>query len=171
MSKISILVKFSKNFDLGQILTKISIFGKNFLKLRQIWFWSKKFFEKFRFWSNFRRITFLVKFSKRKSILIKILEILKNVDFSSNFRKKFSKNFDFGQNLRKIPIFFQNFRKISIWVKSLENFDFGQIFEKFRFWSKFFKIFDLFENLEKFRCWSNFRKLRFWSNYRKKFRF
>ena len=78
---------------------------------------------------------------------------------------KFSKNFDFGQNLRKIPIF-QNFRKISIWVKSLKNFDFGQIFEKFRFWSKFFKIFDLFENFEKFRfrffvkIFHNFRCIR-----------
>ena len=72
---------------------------------------------------------------------------------------KFSKNFDFGHNLRKIPFFFRKFRKISIWVKLLKKFDFGQIFEKFRFWSKFSKIFDLFENFEKFRFWSNSRKI------------
>ena len=54
MPKISILVKVSKNFDFGQILTKISIFGKKISKIAT----------NFDFGQIFRKISILVKFSK-----------------------------------------------------------------------------------------------------------
>ena len=60
------------------------------------------------------------------------------------FSSKISKNFDFGQNLRKFR-FWSKFTKISILVKIYENFDFGQIFEKFSILVK------IFENFEKIR--------------------
>ena len=40
---MSILVKFSKNFDFGQIFEKISISGQNFRKFRKNVDFSKKF--------------------------------------------------------------------------------------------------------------------------------
>ena len=64
---------------------------------------------------------------------------------------KFSKNFDFGQNLRKIPIFSKISKQYQL-SQIIEKFRFWSNFQKkFRFWSKFSKIFELFENLEKFR--------------------
>ena len=56
------------------------------------------------------------------------------------------KNFDFGQNFRKISILVKFSKKIRFWSKFskilknsdftqiIENLDLGQIFEKFRFW-------------------------------------
>ena len=126
-------------------------------------------FEKFRFWSNFRKnFTFRQKFSQ-------IFENFKKFDFSNNldffpkfrnisilvmleefrFRSKFSKHFDFFENLEKIW-FCQIFEKISIWDKIDENF------EKCRFLSNFPK---------KIRFWLISEKFRFWSNILKKFRF
>ena len=58
------------------------------------------------------------------------------------------KNFDFGQNLHKISIFFS---KISILVKFSKNFDFGQNFRKTSIFLKISKILNFFENYEKIR--------------------
>ena len=88
---------------------------------------------------------------------------------------KFFEKFQFGQNLRKMSIFFENFEKfrfrvkfaykfflkISVLVIFTKNFDLGlnlriisilvKFSKKFGFWSKLTKNFDLFENSEKFR--------------------
>ena len=141
---MSILVKFSSNFDF-KFFEKNSIFSKiveNFLKKHLI----------------------LVK------ILTKIYDL--SVKIFENFRSwsNFRKNFDFGQNYRKISILVKIFEEFPICSKISKNFSvkifekfrkfwFSQIIGKFRFWSNFFKIFVLFANFEKFRFWSNFRKI------------
>ena len=94
-----------------------------------------------------------------------------------SIRVKFSNNFDFGQNLRKISILVK-FSKISILVKFSKNISILiKIFESFWFIRKFRKIlisvkfsknWNYGQIFEKFRFWSNFRKFRFWSNFRKK---
>ena len=118
--KISILVKFSTNFDFCQIFEKFRVcskFSKNFWKI------SKnidlgQIFEKFRFGQNFRKICVSSK-------------------IPNNFDLGQSKNFDFGQIIGKFRVcskFSKNFWKIS------KNIDLGQIFEKFRFGQNFRKI-------------------------------
>ena len=134
--KLSIRVKFSNNFDFGQNFRKISILV------------------------TFSKI--LVELSKKNSILVKIFENFKNVDFSKIFVKfrlwsKFFEKFRF-------------FRKISILVKFLKNFDFGQNFEKLCFCSNFRKNFDFRQNCRKFLFWLNFPKISFFGQNFRKFR-
>ena len=168
--KISILVKFSKNFDCFENFEKFRFRPK---------FWDNNS-QKFRFWLNFWIFSIEVKFTKKISIFGKKISL--NFDFSQIFEKisilvKIFKNFEkfrFYSHYRKISIlvkfskkvrFWSNFRKISISV---------QIFEKFRFCRKFSEIFDfdfgqnfeiisilvtIFKNCEKFRFNSNFRKI------------
>ena len=115
--------------------------------------------EKFRFWSNFRKISILIIIFEKKFEKITILDKIgenfsKNVDFSQIFKDiwfwskfietdfflkirkisilfKFWKIFDCGQNLRKMAIFFS---KISNKFRFKSNFrkklDLGKIFEK-----------------------------------------
>ena len=144
-------MKYSKNFDFGQIFEKISLL----VKFRIISILDKIYenFENFDFGQNlwkFRKILILVKFSKNFAFghkfrfpskiwkKFRISEIFEKYGFWSNLRK----NLDFGQNFRK-------FRKFPISVKFSKKFDFGQIFEKISIYVKFF---------EKFRCWFNFPK-------------
>ena len=124
--KISISVKFSKNFDISQI------------------------FEKFWFWSMWK-ITFLFKFSKKVRFCSKLSKISKNIDFSQIFDK-----FRFLSYFRNISA---KYRKISIWVKFLKNFDLGQNFRKISISSKIPNNFDLGQIFEKLRFWSNYRKI------------
>ena len=135
--KLSIRVKFSNNFDFGQNFRKISILV------------------------TFSKI--LVKLSKKNSILVKIFENFKNVDFSKIFVK-----FRFWSK------FFEKFRfflrKISILVKFLKNFDFGQNFEKLCFCSNFRKNFYFRQNCGKFLFWLNFPKISFFGQNFRKFR-
>ena len=116
--KISILVKFSKNFD----------FVKNYVfEKKNSIFQNRKFRKISKFIENFRRISFR-KFRKI-SIWVKIFE----------------KIWDLGQNFRQNFSILVN-RKISILVKLSENFfgqnflKFSKNFEKFRFGSNFRKI-------------------------------
>ena len=93
-----------------------------------------KLFEKFRFWSNFRKISILVKISKI-------------FGFFENYRK-----ISILDEFSKITFLDKLSKQISISVKIFEDFhnaDFSQnFFEIFRFW---------FEICEKFRFWSKFR--------------
>ena len=135
-TKISILVKFLKNFDLNKIVENFWCFRKfrtisilvkifkNFEKFRFHSYFQKinwvKLTKKFDFGQNFRKNWILVKFSKKKSILVNFSK--KTIDFVQNFRKfrktqilvKFSKNF----NLSRI------FEEISILVKTFQKFQF-----------------------------------------------
>ena len=135
-TKISILVKFLKNFDLNKIVENFWCFRKfrtisilvkifkNFEKFRFHSYFQKinwvKLTKKFEFGQNFRKIWILVKFSKKKSILVNFSK--KTIDFVQNFRKfrktqillKFSKNF----NLSRI------FELNSILVKTFQKFQF-----------------------------------------------
>ena len=134
-------------FEQISILVKIykSEFSKNFDCFEN--------FEKFRFWSNFRKISILVKISnqfgflenfEKKSILVKIFEKFR---FQSNFLK----NFDFGQNFRKISII-KFSKKFRFWSNFRKNFDFGQNFRKKLDFSKIFeKISIVVKNFVKFR--------------------
>ena len=122
---VSILVKFSKNFD----------FGQNFWK--------------------FRKIFIFVKFSKKISIFVKIIDNF--ADFGQNFRKNFEnfEKFRLRSNVRKIWISSKIPKNFDFGQK---NFDFGQNYRKF-FWSNFSKkIRFIRQNFEKFRFGSNFRK-------------
>ena len=126
----------------------------------------------------FRKIAILFKFSKYY-VFGQIFE--KKFNFDQNF-PKILKNVDFSKIFDKNR-FCPNFRKISILVKSFENFlkcwklskrfnflknfdlskiskniDFGENFEKLRFCSNFRKNFDFRENCRKFRFWLNFFK-------------
>ena len=94
---MSILVKFSKNVDFGQIFEKFRFFRKS----RIISFFSP-ISENFDFWSEYTKNFDLSKISNF-------------IDFGHIF-----KNFDFGENFRKIFEFFESFRKISIRVKNFE---------------------------------------------------
>ena len=145
---MSILGKFSKNFDFGQNLRKIPNFSKisKTMDLSQI-IEKVRFCQNFDFFPKFRKIRFWSNFPK--------ISILVNFDFGQIF--------DFGQNIRKILIFFENFEIfrlglnfwiISIWVKFSKK-----IFPKFFIYSKISKYFDFGEIFEKFRFWSNFRKI------------
>ena len=92
------MVQFSKNFDLSQICEEISILVKL----------SKKFdFGPIQFLRKFLNISILLKFSKKNSIFLKILEKLY---FFGNFEKfafnQVLENFDFGQNLKKKHFYF-----------------------------------------------------------------
>ena len=90
------------------------------------------------------KIMFLVKLSKKISILVKIFENFQNVVFSKIFEK-----FRFWSKFMKISIFGQNFlkfRKISILVKNSKNYVFGQNFKK-----KKLILIKIFENSEKCR--------------------
>ena len=73
--------KIKKNFD----------FGQNF--------------KKFDFDQNFPKISILIKFKKKKMILVKIFKNFEKFRFHSNFRKiiesNLRKNFDFAQIFRK----------------------------------------------------------------------
>ena len=125
----------------------------------------------------------LVKLSKKNSILVQIFENFKNVDFSKIFVKfrfwsKFFEKFRFFRKFRKISILLKFSKIFRFWLKFFQNLRFIGNFEKFRSWSNFrknsvlvkiSKNFDFGQIFEKFRLWSKFRK--FWSNYRKKFRF
>ena len=62
-TKNSILVKFLKNFDFSQIFEGNFAFGRIFVE-NSILLKILENFEKFRFYSNFRKISNLVKFSK-----------------------------------------------------------------------------------------------------------
>ena len=62
-SKKSILVKFLKIFDFSQIFEKNFAFGRILVE-NSILFKISENFEKFRFYSNFRKISILLKFSK-----------------------------------------------------------------------------------------------------------
>ena len=151
---------FGKKFDFGQNFRKMWIFFRKFRKNfylvkfpKKFRFWSKlaiisknvdfsQVFEKFRFGSNFPKISiydhdFRKKFEK-STILDKIGEnFWNNVDFSQVFKDiwfwskftktdflkkirkmsilfKFLKIFDFGQNLRISRFFFRKCRKVSI---------------------------------------------------------
>ena len=105
----------------------------------------------------------LVKLSKKNTILVKIFENFKTVDFSKIFVK-----FRFWSK------FFEKFRfflrKISILVKFLKNFDFGQNFEKLCFCSNFRKKIDFPQNCRKFLFWLNFPKISFFDQNFWKFR-
>ena len=107
---------------------------------------------------------------------------MKNHNFEN-----FDQNRIVSQNLTKIKIFqnFRNFwiiltridifgrylRKISIFSKISNKFDFGQNFKKFRFWSNFREISSLVKILDKFGKNSIlvkiFEKVRFPSNFQK----
>ena len=134
----------------------------------------------FDFGEIFRKISILVKFSKKIWFWWNYLK--KFSIFFIRFYSKFRKKIDFGQNFQKFD-FSQIFEKISNWVKFSKNFDFFEKFEKFRFksisiFSKMFKTsdfgqifekisslvkisnkFDFFENFEKFRILSIFKKI------------
>ena len=122
---------------------------------------------------------------------IRFCEIFEKLRIWSKFPinlifSKISLNFRLWSNFRKISIldFSQILGKISILVKFLEKFDFGQCFKKkFDFVSKkIFNKFDFFENFLKFSTLVKFRKIsilvkissqifRFWSNFSKNFDF
>ena len=140
--KISILVKFSKNLDVFQF-RKISILVKIFEKF---WFLFKIFFEKIsvkfpKFFGNWQNFDFIWKISKNFDFGFKIFE---KFDFI-----KFSKQLDFGQNF--------------------EKFDFSEIFEDFHighnlrkiFFRKFRKISILVKFSKYFVPGQNFEKSRF----------
>ena len=134
-----------------------------------------KIFEKFRFWSNFRKILILVKFSKNLDFgqnFLRVFQFMVRIIFGKfRFRSKFSNNFrnfvrkflakifDFGkifEIFRFLVKFFENFRFCSNFPKI---YVFGQIIGKFLFWWRFSKISELFENYKKFRFWSSFRNI------------
>ena len=97
------------------------------------------FFEKFRFWSNFRKISILVKIYEK-------FRCFRNISICVKFSKnsifvKINKKIDVFENFETFR-FGSNFLKISIWVKfSKKNW----------FWSKFSKFFDKFRFKSKFR--------------------
>ena len=131
-SMISILIKFDKNSILFKILGKISIFAKI----------SKKTLD---FGQNFQKSRFWLKFSKISAILVK------------TFR-----NLDSGKKFRKVTILVdcsQNFQKISVCVKILENLDFRENSWQSRFHSNLPKISILVKFLGKSRFFQNFRKI------------
>ena len=161
--------KIFEKFGFGQIFVKISILVKSSENFRFFWKLSKtiakgQIFEKFRFWSKFSKNSgfghifekFMVKLSKKNSILVKIFENFKDVDFSNIFVKfrfwsKFFEKFRFWLKFSsKIPINFDFGQSI--------NLDFGQIFEKIRFWSKFLKIFEFVQNIGKISIFSKISK-------------
>ena len=85
--------------------------------------------------------------------------------FFRKFRKisilmKFLINFDFGENLRRISIFWKISKNFNL-DKFSKNFNFGQIFDKIRFWSKFFENFHFFKNSKKFDFFENFENFCF----------
>ena len=128
--KFRFWVKFSKNFDFGQIFEK-KIDGIENLR-------------------KFRKISLLVKFSKKLRFWLKSAKVLKNSDFSQIFEKlrfwwNFSKisilvklfeKFRYWSNVRK----FSNLVKISISsilvTFSKKSSIFVKIFEKFGFVQK-----------------------------------
>ena len=110
LSKISISVKISKNFDFGQNFRKISILSQIFDKNFDL----SQNFEKFWFWSKFSEV------------------------FESNqirFFRKVPKTFYIGQNFQKknLSTLVKFSKKCRFWWKFRITFDFGEIFEKFRF--------------------------------------
>ena len=77
--KIPILVKYSKNFDFGQIFENNSIFVIDFRKISHFRKISKnfdlvKFSKKIRFWSKFRK-------NKTFSKILHLVQFSKNFDF------------------------------------------------------------------------------------------
>ena len=117
---------------------------------------SFKFSKKFEFVSNFESILLF-----RKCRKISIFFLI------------FVKNFDLGQNFRKIP-------KLSYLLKFSKNFDFGQIFQNFdlvkfsknlRFWSNFRKIYILVKIFEQFRFQSIFHQISILVKFSEKDRF
>ena len=125
--KISILVKFSKNFDFDHdfrknfgkitILDKI---GENFSKnvdfsqiFKDIWYWSK--FIKMDFFWKIRKMSILFKFWKN----FDFDQIFEKFRFWSWFSKKNLKKLRFWTKLAKI------FQNMSILVKFSKIFDFG----------------------------------------------
>ena len=131
------MVNLLKNFDSGQNFSKIPTFFRKFrtisilVKIYEIFRIFLKFHNKYRFWSNYWKISILVKISKKIRFIFEIFFRKKNRNFLVKF---FSKNFDIGQYFRKLSIF-----------------DFFENLEKFRFWSKFGKITFLFKFPKTFR--------------------
>ena len=137
-----------------------------------------KIFEKYGFWSKFRKFRF---WWRNTTIFVKF------------FWTKFSKNTDYGQNSRKFRVwawFLKNLdfiRNISILIQISENLDFGhnfweisirvKRFEISRFWPKFRKIailFKIFYNLNfgKYLQFDPyFRNSWFWSTFWKNLHF
>ena len=160
--KISIFVKFSKNFNFRQILQnyfgileKISILVKiipNFQKNSHFVKFKEKISILINFGRNLRKISIFFSKSLKTFDFSQIFEnfefgqIFRNWDFGQIFEKKF----DFGQNLRK-------FQRISHLAKFIEKkFDFNQ------FWSKFSINFDFLESSKTFdfsQIFENFKKI------------
>ena len=120
--KISILVKILGNLDLGQNFPKILVLVKIELNVD-----FSQIFKRLWFWSNFYK-------------KLNLGEIFRNIDFGWNCRKNFGKKIG------------QNFRKLSILVKIVENC---------RLWSKLTKMLILVKIDENFWC-QNFRKMSTW---------
>ena len=131
-----------------------------------------KIFETSRFWSQFSKMSILVKISKI-SILDKIFE-------KDRFRSKFAKISNLGIIFEK-PRFYSKhldfgpkFRKSWFWSKCLKNhdrsknyLDFGQTLEKQRFGSKSVKISMLVKICEIPRFWLRFSKIAILENFSK----
>ena len=136
---------FRKNFDFGQNLG-------NFAKISSL----VKFDEKFRFRSNFRKISIDV-------------EIKRNI---TSFFSKISKNFDFGQIFENFDLnkIFENFGLF-------ENFYFSQSSENLKSLVKIWKKFNfrkspiLAKSSKKIRFWSKFSKNFVWNKFFENFRF
>ena len=110
-------------------------------------------FRKIQFWSNFRKISILLKnFEKFRFIKSKKNYVFVQISEKISIFAKIVENLDFGQ-------IFEKFRCCSKFSKISKNFDFGHIFEKLKFGQVFekkfilvrifFKIFDLFEIFQK----------------------
>ena len=115
--------KISKNFDFGLNFRKISTFGKFSKKFWFRWiFWKiidfvhpillkssknsyfSQIFEKFQFWSYYRKFRFRSIFEKFRFWSIFRLNLIFSIFRKISNSVKISKNFNFGQNFRKISI-------------------------------------------------------------------
>ena len=131
-----ILVKFSKDFDLGQTFTKNSIRVKFFENIDFGWNCRKNF----KFGQNLRKISILVqlvencrfwpKLSKMMKILI-LVKIFEKCRLGSKLTK-----LSISDKTEKDADFSESFKKTFILVKIFENLDLVKIIEKSWFWSK-----------------------------------
>ena len=148
------LWKLTKNHDFSEILWKISnlfsILGK--ISTSEI----KK--KKYRCLSKYSKLLILVKkidfgkFFRKSQLWSSYKKKIENQDFGQNFQKSclitnFLNNLKYGQNFRKILIFFRNckkswlhskFLKFSIVVQKIVNLTFGQKLPKISTLVKFF---------------------------------
>ena len=148
------MVNLLKNFDFGQNFSKIPTFFRKFrtisilVKIYEIFRIFLKFHNKYRFWSNYWKISILVKISKKIRFIFEIFFRKKNRNFLVKFFRKIS----------ILVNIFENFRFL-IFSKISKNFVFGQNLEKLRFCSNFRKLFDFRKNCGKFRFSLNFPKI------------